>query len=223
MDTMAGYRKTGVRLVARALGCQSLSLVAQDLRGQVRAITWDRAGEVTLASWVTDGGLLRTLAGLPVLRPTLDDGGAILVTVQGADAGLVGWRLVSAGAFDDADLDAVARLASVLADPAMREQPERLPERPAVRRRVDGGPDASAVAARIAATLLTAREAEILTLVSAGLTAKAIAHRCGISERTVQKHLEQAYRKLDCHDRVTAVLLALDCGLLSTGGLVTVA
>ena len=103
MDTMAGYRKTGVRLVARALGCQSLSLVAQDLRGQVRAITWDRAGEVTLASWVADGGLLRTLAGLPVLRPTLDDGGATLVTVQGADAGLVGWRLVSAGAFDDAD------------------------------------------------------------------------------------------------------------------------
>ncbi len=221
MDAMAGYRKTGVRLVARALGCESLSLVTQDLRGQVRVVTWDRTGEVTHLGWVADGALLRLLAGLPLLRPTRDETGAIVVTVQGPDLGLAGWRLVSAGAFDDADLDATARLAVVLADPAMRET-DRAAERPTARREGTApGPGRPAPSAVI--TLLTAREAEILSLVGAGLTAKAIARRCGISERTVQKHLEQAYRKLDCHDRVSAVLLARDCGLLSTGRLVTVA
>ena len=62
--------------------------------------------------------------------------------------------------------------------------------------------------------LLTVRESQVLSLVGQGLTARAIARRCGISHRTVHKHLEQVYRKLNCHDRVSAVLLARDSGLL---------
>ena len=61
---------------------------------------------------------------------------------------------------------------------------------------------------------LTAREVEILTLVARGLTGRAIGHRCGISVRTVQKHLEHIYRKLDCRDRVFAVLRTQQEGLL---------
>jgi DNA-binding CsgD family transcriptional regulator len=53
---------------------------------------------------------------------------------------------------------------------------------------------------------LTARERDVLELVARGLTSRAIAHRFGISERTVHKHLERIYRKTDCRDRLSAVL-----------------
>jgi DNA-binding CsgD family transcriptional regulator len=53
---------------------------------------------------------------------------------------------------------------------------------------------------------LTRREAEVLGDVANGLTADAIGVLHGISGRTVRKHLEHAYEKLDAHDKVTAVL-----------------
>jgi len=61
---------------------------------------------------------------------------------------------------------------------------------------------------------LTGRELEILRYVGAGLTADAIGHLLRISGRTVRKHLENAYRKLDCHDRLLAVQRARTLGLL---------
>nr|WP_269811082.1 LuxR C-terminal-related transcriptional regulator [Kineosporia rhizophila] len=61
---------------------------------------------------------------------------------------------------------------------------------------------------------VTSRELEVLSLVAAGLTAAAVARRCGISTRTVHKHLEHAYTKLGCHDRLSAVLQLRDAGLL---------
>ncbi|MEW2359770.1 helix-turn-helix transcriptional regulator [Spirillospora sp. NPDC029432] len=61
---------------------------------------------------------------------------------------------------------------------------------------------------------LTSRETGILRLVADGLTAAAIARRLGISVRTVHKHLEHAYAKLSCGDRLSAVMKAGDLGLL---------
>ena len=61
---------------------------------------------------------------------------------------------------------------------------------------------------------VTSREIEVLSLVGMGLTAAAVARRCGISIRTVHKHLEHAYAKLGCHDRLSAVMLLRDAGLL---------
>jgi DNA-binding CsgD family transcriptional regulator len=49
---------------------------------------------------------------------------------------------------------------------------------------------------------VTGRELEVLRLIAAGLTATAVARRCQISARTVHKHLENAYAKLGCHDRL---------------------
>ena len=46
---------------------------------------------------------------------------------------------------------------------------------------------------------LTAREIEVLDLLSAGDDNHRIAHRLGISPRTVDKHLEHAYTKLGTH------------------------
>jgi len=55
---------------------------------------------------------------------------------------------------------------------------------------------------------------EVLRHVGAGLTADAIGHLLRISGRTVRKHLENAYRKLGCHDRLLAVQHARTLGLL---------
>jgi len=68
---------------------------------------------------------------------------------------------------------------------------------------------------RSPAIALTERQMEILCYVRDGLTAEAVARRCGISTRTAQKHLEHIYRKLGCHDKVTAVLTAERVGLLA--------
>lgn len=61
---------------------------------------------------------------------------------------------------------------------------------------------------------LTFRELTILTLLSEGLTAEALARRLSISPRTTGKHLEHIYRKLDVGDRLMAVQRASELGLL---------
>ena len=53
---------------------------------------------------------------------------------------------------------------------------------------------------------LTARELGVVLLLGEGMTAVAIAHRLGISPRTVHKHLENIYAKLGVSDRLSAVL-----------------
>ncbi|MFE7967373.1 response regulator transcription factor [Streptomyces cellulosae] len=61
---------------------------------------------------------------------------------------------------------------------------------------------------------LTSRELTVLILLGEALPAKAIAARLGISVRTVQKHIENLYRKLDTKDRMETALLAQSLGLL---------
>ncbi|SHM37336.1 response regulator transcription factor [Cryptosporangium aurantiacum] len=61
---------------------------------------------------------------------------------------------------------------------------------------------------------LTPRQEQVLELLGAGLTARAIARRLGISPRTVTKHQEQLYRRLGTSDRLTTVLLAQRLGLI---------
>lgn len=52
---------------------------------------------------------------------------------------------------------------------------------------------------------LTAREQEILQLLGKGLTGVAVGHLLGVSPRTVAKHLEHAYFKLGCTNRIDAL------------------
>jgi len=61
---------------------------------------------------------------------------------------------------------------------------------------------------------LSSREVEVLRCLSAGLTVEAIGRQLRISSRTVRKHLENAYRKLDCHDRLMAVTAARRAGVV---------
>jgi DNA-binding NarL/FixJ family response regulator len=60
---------------------------------------------------------------------------------------------------------------------------------------------------------LTQREAEVLELVVAGLSNRAIAARLVVSEDTVKTHIRGLYRKLDVSDRGGAVRVALREGL----------
>jgi DNA-binding CsgD family transcriptional regulator len=55
---------------------------------------------------------------------------------------------------------------------------------------------------------LTEREAQILQLVALGRTNIAVARALGVSPRTVAKHLEHIYRKLDVTSRASAVFQA---------------
>ena len=61
---------------------------------------------------------------------------------------------------------------------------------------------------------LTGRELAVLQLVATGRTATAIGSVLGCSRRTVQKHVEHIYRKLEVGDRVSAVRIGHEAGLL---------
>ncbi|NDV09392.1 helix-turn-helix transcriptional regulator [Rhodococcus sp. IEGM 248] len=65
---------------------------------------------------------------------------------------------------------------------------------------------------------LSGREFAVLALVARGLTAVAISTRLGISPRTVSKHQQNIYRKLEVTDRLTAVMRAHSLGILPQHG-----
>lgn len=56
---------------------------------------------------------------------------------------------------------------------------------------------------------LTARELEVVRLLSQGCTYARIAQRLGISEHTVTSHIKNTYRKLDVHTAAAAVFRVL--------------
>ena len=59
---------------------------------------------------------------------------------------------------------------------------------------------------------LSPRELQVLTLVSEGLTNKEIAYRLGLSQRTIQFHLNSVFNKTSTSSRTQAVSHALKQG-----------
>jgi len=66
-------------------------------------------------------------------------------------------------------------------------------------------------------TRLTEREREVLNVAAEGLTAREIAARLGVRERTVTTHLGRIYGKLGVGSRVAAIRAAAMSGLVSVG------
>jgi DNA-binding NarL/FixJ family response regulator len=64
---------------------------------------------------------------------------------------------------------------------------------------------------------LTQRELEVLELIGRGLNNAAIASALFISDNTVKTHITRIFDKLDARDRVQAVIIAYDAGLVSPG------
>lgn len=63
---------------------------------------------------------------------------------------------------------------------------------------------------------LSAREAELLELLSEGLSVSAVARRMFISESTVKTHMSKLYEKLGASNRAQALMSAIRLGLINT-------
>jgi DNA-binding NarL/FixJ family response regulator len=118
---------------------------------------------------------------------------------------------VGADGFVDKNIDPVDFL-QALRRAADREMVLAIPETSAVGQIVEGIERRREVEVK-----LTDREREVLVVAAEGLTARQIATRLGVRERTVTTHLARIYGKLGVGSRLAAIRMASQSGLVSVG------
>lgn len=123
------------------------------------------------------------------------------VRLAGRPLGAVVMRLPEAGAPDQATRDWLQTMAQLAAIPLLQTCApgvERSSRRPRSQ-------------ARLAA--LTRRERQVLALMPRGLSNAALGEALGVTTATAKTHVERILRKLECHDRVQAAVLAARAGI----------
>ena len=66
---------------------------------------------------------------------------------------------------------------------------------------------------------LTEREAEVVAMLARGLQTKQVARALGISVKTADRHIQNAYRKIGVSSRAAATVFAMERGLVAWGEL----
>ena len=66
---------------------------------------------------------------------------------------------------------------------------------------------------------LTEREAQVVAMLARGLQTKQLARALGISAKTADRHIQNAYRKIGVSSRAAATLFAMEHGLVTWGEL----
>jgi HD-GYP domain-containing protein (c-di-GMP phosphodiesterase class II) len=66
---------------------------------------------------------------------------------------------------------------------------------------------------------LTDREVEVVAMIAGGLQTKQVARALGISVKTADRHVQNAYRKIGVSSRAAATLFAMEHGLVTWGEL----
>jgi DNA-binding NarL/FixJ family response regulator len=64
---------------------------------------------------------------------------------------------------------------------------------------------------------LTEREAEVVAMLARGLQTKQVARALGISVKTADRHVQNAYGKIGVSTRAAATLFAMEHGLVAWG------
>lgn len=173
----------------------ALSAVLRE-HGHHIARTLSGFGDVT--TWQPRRGLPHRHVLLAVVRPESTDRSSACGTPRVA-------TFARTAAFSPADL----KLWSVAREPlaALWALADRMA--PPERDGADRGSNRAALGEP-----MTAREIEVLQLLADGRLARSIATELELSPRTVHRHLANIYRKLGVHDRMIAVNLARERGLI---------
>ena len=218
---------------ARKVVVRRAALVHDLGRVAVGARTWQKSGPLTADEWeqvrLHPYHTERVLSRSPFLSALMRVAGAHHERLDGS-----GYHRGSAGA----ELPLPARLvAAADAYHAMTEpRPHREPLAPEqaadeLAREAGGGRfDPDAVTAVIEGAgqrvtrierpaELTEREAEVVGMLARGLQTKQVARALGISVKTADRHIQNAYGKIGVSTRASATLFAMEHGLIAWGEL----
>ncbi|MDX6242403.1 MAG: hypothetical protein QOE76_126 [Frankiales bacterium] len=221
LKSALGADCTGLNTISPATGEATVILdtgpVSADLADALRAHVHDHpmvihysaatsdARPVRITDLVDDRTWRSTSIYDDVFRPLGTDRQLALMINTGSSQGILGYAVNRSGSdFTDEDVG----LATLL-QPALLAL-YRVAEYREADRATRPPPDLD--------NPLTAREVEVLTLISRGMTAQAAARTLQIGTGTVLKHLEHAYRKLAVDNRVAAVDRARTLGLIGGSG-----
>jgi DNA-binding NarL/FixJ family response regulator len=150
------------------------------------------------------------LGGLDVLRALRDEASpiaTIVLTTFHDDTDLIAALKLGARGYllkDVSFADLVSTIHAVRAGQRVfKAVAARIPDELGAPSHLDGAPEA-----------LTPRESEVVRLIAAGYSNREISDALGLAEGTVKNHVSTILAKLGVRDRVRAVLVAMEHGLL---------